>query len=98
MCIRRWAGPLIEGQPTRSLCAQVDDDILDLRKEIDPVPPQLAPEAALLVATERGVDVIDGRVVDRDVARLQPPRNSVGDRDVACPDRRAEAVGDVVGL
>src|SRR2546422_3068881 len=76
---------------------QIDPDRLGLEVGVQPLAPQLTPEAALLVAAEGDGGVIDAVAVDPHGPRLQRPRGPMRLLDIARPDAGRETVEGVVG-
>src|SRR4051794_26688797 len=72
-------------------------DVLQLGVGLERVGAELATDAGLLEAAERGRDAHRAVRVDRDHAGLDRPRDAQGARAVAGPDRAGEAVDRLVG-
>src|SRR5512133_3747003 len=95
-----------EGSGASSRCAvmrgwsstflRLEVDVLDLGVGVERVGAELAAEARLLEAAERGRDPHRGVVVDREHAGVDRPRHAQGTGAVAGPDRAREAVDRVV--
>src|SRR5210317_1213237 len=78
--------------------AVIDVDLLGLEIRVERVPPELAPHAALLVATPQRLTRRRLAVVDPHDARSDTTRGVERQVDVAGPNRRGQAVFGVVGL
>src|SRR5262245_53384445 len=70
---------------------------LHFRVRLERFAPELAAEAALLEAAERGGRVVPVVLVDPDRSRLQPARHVVGFAYVARPDPGGETVDRGIG-
>src|SRR5690349_17184689 len=72
--------------------AEVDEDVLRLRVEVERAHPELPPDARHLVAAERRLDVHRAVRVDADHAGLERLRRPQRLADVAAPDRPGQPV------
>src|SRR5206468_1088664 len=75
---------------------EVHEHILDVRVEQDRVDALLLAEPGLFPSQERRLREGDRKLIDRDHARLQSPRNRVGLRDILGPHARRETVWRIV--
>src|SRR4029077_19543726 len=81
----------------RLFAAEIEPGRLELRVTVERVEALVAPEAGLLVATERHRDVGGVEGVDVDDAGTDPTRQAMGSIDVARPQPGGQAVRRVVG-
>ena len=84
-------GPIGRCHPPRGPRSEMHLDGLELGEGIDAEPAELAPDAALLVATERQLGVTLEEGVDPDRARPDGSAHADGGVEVAGPDTRGQA-------
>src|SRR5688572_10102691 len=84
-------------EPRNRVSADVDEDVLGLRVEVERAHPELPADAGHLVAAERRLGVDRAVRVHADDAGLQRLRGTQRLADVATPDRAAQAVRRRVG-